>query len=80
MTTEYVSIIESSTVRSAMAVLRKKAPTAETIYYIFVVNDKHQLTGVLSLRDLIISDEDCLIRDIMSERVVSVNSVKTRKQ
>ena len=31
MTTEYVSIIESSTVRSAMAVLRKKAPEAETI-------------------------------------------------
>lgn len=73
MTTEYVSITESSTVRSAMAVLRKKAPDAETIYYIFVVNDAHQLTGVLSLRDLIISEEDCLIRDIMNERVVSVN-------
>ncbi len=72
MTTEYVSILESSTVRSAMAVMRKEAPTAETIYYIFVVNDEHQLTGVMSLRDLIIADEDALIRDIMSERVVSV--------
>lgn len=72
MTTEYVSILESSTVRSAMAVLRKAAPTAETIYYIFVVNDTHQLSGVLSLRDLIIADEDMLIHDIMSDRVVSV--------
>ena len=72
MTTEYVSIVESSTVRSAMAVMRKEAPTAETIYYIFVVNDGHQLTGVLSLRDLIIADEDTLIKDIMSDRVVSV--------
>lgn len=72
MTTEYVSILESSTVRSAMAVMRKEAPTAETIYYIFVVNDEHQLTGVMSLRDLIIADEDALICDIMSERVVSV--------
>ena len=72
MTTEYVSILESSTVRSAMAVMRKEAPTAETIYYIFVVNDEHQLTGVMSLRDLIIADEDALIRDIMSERIVSV--------
>ena len=72
MTTEYVSILESSTVRSAMAVMRKEAPTAETIYYIFVVNDEHQLTGVMSLRDLIIADEDALIRDIMSERVVAV--------
>lgn len=73
MTTEYVSILESSTVRSAMAVLRKAAPTAETIYYTFVVNDQHQLTGVISLRDLIIADEDMLIREIMSDRVVSVN-------
>lgn len=73
MTTEYVSILESSTVRSAMAVLRKEAPTAETIYYTFVVNDQHQLTGVISLRDLIIADEDMLIKEIMSERVVYVN-------
>ena len=72
MTTEYVSILETSTVRSAMAVLRKAAPTAETIYYIFVVNDHHHLTGVISLRDLIIAGEDTLIRDIMSEHVVSV--------
>lgn len=74
MTTEYVSILENSTVRSAMTVLRKEAPTAETIYYIFVVNDGHQLTGVMSLRDLIIAKEDTLIRDIMSDRVVSVKT------
>ncbi|MEC1178803.1 magnesium transporter [Metasolibacillus meyeri] len=72
MTTEYVTILENSTVRSAMAVLRKEAPNAETIYYIFVVNDQRQLVGVMSLRDLIIADEDILIHDIMSERVVSV--------
>lgn len=72
MTTEYVSILENSTVRSAMAVLRNEAPNAETIYYIFVVNDMRHLTGVISLRDLIIAKEDALISDIMSEHVVSV--------
>lgn len=70
MTTEYVSILENSTVRSAMTVLRNEAPNAETIYYVFVVDDNHCLTGVLSLRDLIIADEDTLIREIMSDRVV----------
>lgn len=72
MTTEYVAIPESSTVRSAMTILRREAPDAETIYYLFVVNDDHFLTGVISLRDLIISDEDTLIKDIANERVVSV--------
>nr|WP_106783855.1 magnesium transporter [Lysinibacillus timonensis] len=70
MTTEYVSILENSTVRSAMTVLRNEAPNAETIYYVFVVDTNHQLTGVLSLRDLIVSSEDTIIKEIMKERVV----------
>jgi len=73
MTTEYVAIPENSTARSAMTILRNAAPVAETIYYLFVVNDDHQLTGVVSLRDLIIADEDTLIKFIRNDRVVSVS-------
>lgn len=72
MTTEFVMIPENSTVRSAMTILRNEAPEAETIYYIFVVNENQRLTGVVSLRDLIIAHEDTLIASIMSDRVVSV--------
>ena len=72
MTTEFVSVLETSTVREAMRTLRKEAPTAETIYYIFVVSETKRLTGVISLRDLIIAEGDMLIQDVMSERVVSV--------
>ncbi|ARK22541.1 magnesium transporter [Sporosarcina sp. P26b] len=73
MTTEFVTVSENSTVRSAMTILRSEAPSAETIYYIFVVDDFQRLTGVVSLRDLIIADEDTLIRSIMSDRLVSVS-------
>lgn len=72
MTTEYVVIPENSTVRSAMTILRNEAPEAETIYYVFVVNEEQRLTGVVSLRDLIIAHEDTLISSIMNDRVVSV--------
>ncbi|MHA6258464.1 magnesium transporter [Sporosarcina sp. CAU 1771] len=72
MTTEYVVVPENSTVRSAMTILRNEAPEAETIYYIFVVNESQRLTGVVSLRDLIIAHEDTLISSIMNDRVVSV--------
>ena len=80
MTTEYVAIPESSTVRSAMTILRREAPDAEMIYYLFVVNDDHFLTGVISLRDLIISDEDTLIKDIANERVVSVQVTEDQEE
>ncbi|MDW0111414.1 magnesium transporter [Sporosarcina aquimarina] len=72
MTTEYVTVPQNSTVRSAMNILRIQAPSAETIYYVFVVDDDNVLTGVVSLRDLITSEEDVLIESIMNERVVSV--------
>src|SRR5699024_12835987 len=72
MTTEYVVIPQDSTVRSAMTIFRNAAPEAETIYYVFVVDDDERLTGVVSLRDLIIADEDTLIYSLMNDRVVSV--------
>lgn len=72
MTTEYVVVPQNSTVRSAMTILRNAAPSAETIYYVFVVDDDERLTGVVSLRDLIIAHEDSFIHTIMNDRVVSV--------
>ncbi|PLT30361.1 magnesium transporter [Peribacillus deserti] len=73
MTTEYVAIAANQTVRSAMYILKNEAPEAEIIYYLFVVNDEKKLVGVISLRDLIVADDDTMIHEIMSERVVSVS-------
>ncbi|KAB8139093.1 magnesium transporter [Gracilibacillus oryzae] len=72
MTTEFVVINHDMTVKEAMRHLRKEAPEAETIYYIYVVDSDKKLVGVISLRDLIIAEGDWLIQDVMSERVVSV--------
>lgn len=73
MTTEFISVSSLSTVREAMIGLKEQAPNAETIYYIFVMNEKKKLVGVISLRDLIIAENDEYIEDIMNERVISVN-------
>ncbi|MFS0644573.1 magnesium transporter [Siminovitchia sp. 179-K 8D1 HS] len=71
MTTEFIAISANQTVRSAMHILKNEAPTAETIYYVYVVDDDRRLVGVISLRDLIISNDDTMIADVMSDRVVS---------
>ncbi|UTH14462.1 magnesium transporter [Macrococcus equipercicus] len=73
MTTEYISVSSLMTVREAMLQLKEQAPSAETIYYIFIVNDRNQLVGVISLRDLIVAENDAYIEDVMNERVISVN-------
>lgn len=38
-----------------------------------MVNNDNQLVGVISLRDLIINDDDAMVADVMSERVLSVH-------
>lgn len=72
MTTEFIAIEANETARSAMQILKREAPQAETIYYVFVTDQDKKLLGVLSLRTLIIAEEDALIGDLMDDRVVSV--------
>ncbi|SFK81895.1 magnesium transporter [Salinicoccus halodurans] len=72
MTTEFVSVTSLMTVREAMRHLKQKAPGSETIYYVFVVDEERRLAGIMSLRELIIADDDEYIGDIMTGRVVSV--------
>ena len=55
MTTEFVTMGDQLTAGEAIARLRELEPDAETIYYVYVVDDDEHLRGVLSLRDLIVS-------------------------
>ncbi|MGM9923945.1 MAG: magnesium transporter [Bacillus sp. (in: firmicutes)] len=73
MTTEFIAISANQTVRSAMYILKNEAPQAETIYYVYVIDEDKKLVGVISLRDLIVADDDTMISEIMNDRVVSVS-------
>lgn len=80
MTTEFVGIYEQQSVEQVMQYLKKKAPEAETIYYLYVHDEDKRLTGVLSIRDLIIADNDSEIKEIMSEKVVAVSVAKDQEE
>lgn len=79
MTTEFISIFQTQTVKDTMVQLKKEGPDAEMIYYLYVVDEDKQLVGVLSLRDLIITEDDTLIEDIMSGKIVSVSVAKDQE-
>lgn len=72
MTTEYVSLHESLTADEAIEELRRQAPEAETIYYLYVVDSEEHLKGVLSLRQLIISPRERPIREIFKRDLALV--------
>lgn len=74
MTTEYISLPSDIAVEEAISRLREIAPEAETIYYVYVVDQQGHLIGVLSLRDLIASADGTILKDIMRRNVISVNA------
>ncbi|MBB5174258.1 magnesium transporter [Texcoconibacillus texcoconensis] len=72
MTKEFISVRSENLVKDVIDQLRQEGPDAETIYYLYVTNAKHELVGVVSLRDLIIANPEKQVEDVMSTRVVSV--------
>ena len=72
MTTEFIGIAVSLTAQQAIDRLRQLEPDAESIYYVYVVDDDERLLGVLSLRDLIVARPDVPVADIMIKKVIAV--------
>ena len=73
MTTEYIQMKEDTTVKDAINYIRTKGRDAETVYTIFVRDNKRTLTGTVDLDDLIFAKEDELLSDIMNRDFVSCN-------
>ncbi|MFN2463440.1 MAG: magnesium transporter [Candidatus Dormibacteria bacterium] len=72
MTTEYVTVTSDLTAAESIERIRRLEPNAESIYYIYVVDRHENLTGVLSLRDLIVARPGKTVLEFMNRSVISV--------
>lgn len=72
MTNRFVWIRSYYTVREAVDKFKIFAEYAENIYYLYVLDEKKELVGVVSFRDLLLADGNEKIEDIMFSRVISV--------
>lgn len=70
MTSEYVALFADMTVQEAINRVRLEAPRKETIFYNYIINEKRQLIGYVTLTDLILARPDQTLRDIMHEDVI----------
>lgn len=72
MTKEYIAIKDDQKASEVLKSLRDLSDDAETIYYLYVLNQMNELVGVLSLRELILAESQTPVRDIMFNTVTSV--------
>jgi len=76
MTTEFVAVRASLTAAETIERLRELEPDAETIYYVYVVDDEARLVGVLSLRDLIVARPEATVGEVMMDEPVAVGALE----
>lgn len=55
MTTEFISLRQSLTVREALLKIKEIAPTTEIIESIFITDDLHRIQGIVNLRDILVA-------------------------
>lgn len=69
MSTDFVELLQTDTVEIAIKKIKQKAQVVETINVCFVIDKKRLLIGFVNLREIIISKNDKLIKDIMDKNV-----------
>lgn len=69
MTTEYVNLKKDMTVAQAITRIRKTGVDKETIYTCYVT-DSRKLIGLVSVKDLLTSDDACMVSDIMETNII----------
>jgi len=73
MTRGYVALHRDMTVAEAMTFLRLSKPLAEEAYYLYVLDSANRLEGIVNLRQLIVSDPQAVIADVMARDIVTVS-------
>ncbi|HLX58305.1 MAG TPA: magnesium transporter [Ktedonobacteraceae bacterium] len=72
MTTEVLSLAQDLTVEDALVYLRQHSAHLEMIYYLYIVDGEQHLTGVVSLRQLVVAEPTALLQDLMDSDVIKV--------
>ena len=80
MTTEYVSLRPDMTVSDALTRIRRTGVNKETIYTCYVTSGR-KLLGAVSVKDLLLAEEDSTpVSEVMDENVISVNTLTDQEE
>ena len=79
MTTEFVDLKRDMTGEGALERIRRTGTDKETINVCYVVDPARKLQGIVSLRTILLSDEDDTIDEIMETHVISVSTLEDKE-
>ena len=74
MTIEFVELKPHMTCEDAILQIRRSGVDKATINTCYITSRERKLIGVISIRDLILSDPDSVMEDVMEDNVISVET------
>ena len=75
MTTEFVALRPKMTVEEAIKRIRRTGIDKETIYTCYVTDTSSTLIGIVTIKTMLLSDEEELIENLMETNVIYVNTL-----
>lgn len=79
MTIEYVDLKKYMTVDDAFTRIRRTGVDKETIYVCYVTDENRKLLGLVTVKDLLLSDKSKKMFEIMETNVISVNTLEDKE-
>jgi CBS domain-containing protein len=73
MTTNILTFSETQTVNEAVSIIKEEQPDMESLYTLFVVDEKNHLEGTFTMRDLLLASPDTQLKEIMETNTNQVN-------
>ncbi len=81
MTTEYVSLRPQMTVEEAILRIRRQGVDKETIYTCYVTDSSRHLLGMVTVKDLLLCDDDeTKVQDIMITNVIFASTATDQEE
>jgi len=71
---EMVEVNENWTILTCLKELGKQADDVDEVYYLYVVNDDNVLLGIVSLKQMLLSNNSLKVTNIIEEDIISVNT------
>ena len=75
MTTEFIVLRPDMTAEMAIKRIRRTGVDKETIYTCYVTDKNNRLIGITTVKDLLLAEDDDIVKDLMSENVISVHTL-----
>lgn len=74
MSPDFMYLDEELTAGEAIQSVQKRSAEKEMVFYLYITHGEHKLSGVVSLRELLLHPADTRLKDIMNPNVISVTT------